>query len=52
MVKRGEWWRYRYPYPNDMGRDLAWCLNNDLYLIACYIRYAFEDQRAGKAPLS
>ena len=52
MVKRGEFRRYCYPYPNDLGRDLAWCLAKDIQLIRDYIRYAFDDQRAGKPPLT
>lgn len=38
--------RHCYPYPNDLGRDLDWCLQHELRLIRDYVRYAFEDYRA------
>lgn len=40
--------RFSYPYPNDLGRDLDWCLRKDLQLIRDYIRYAFEDEWAAR----
>lgn len=52
MVKRGDLRRYSYPYPNDFGKSLAWCLAYDIVLIRDFIRYAFEDQRAGKPPIT